>query len=246
MSLIRINGLLLSVLLAWMVAMAPMRAMAQQQYNTAGYTCNGVSKTCSTYALYRTFQAGETLQKVGGYFNKTATSISAVSGMSVMAPDAILTKGQFLYIPIDCSCKNVTSQMQVLHTIAPGDTFLQLSVTVFGALTTYQAMMAFNPTIDTVNLRSGDVITVPIFCACPTAAQIADGASFLLTHAVYPNETLAIISGYFGMTTAKLAAANQLDVNASLAENTTLLVPLGPCQHWLFHHHLRRVRTWGS
>ncbi|KAG0560393.1 hypothetical protein M758_10G173200 [Ceratodon purpureus] len=221
------DGLFLLVCLVCVAAMAPMRTMAQQQYNnTDGYTCNGLRKTCSTYALYRTFQQGETLQKVGGYFNQTPASVSNVSGLNVMATTAPLQMGQALYIPLSCSCQNVTSQMEVSHTIVSGDTYWLLSVTIYGGLTTYQAMEVLNPTYDVFNLQIGDVMKVGIFCACPTAAQIANGTNFLLTYTVYPGETLEIISGYFGIPAAQLGAANQLPLNASLGENTTLLVPL--------------------
>jgi len=116
--------------------------------------------------------------------------------------------------------------MQVQHTIASGDTFWLLSVTIYGGLTTYQAMMILNPTKDVYDLNIGDTIMVPIFCACPTETQIANGASFLLTHTVYPGETLDVVSGYYGISTAELSAANQIATNTSLTVNTTLLVPL--------------------
>jgi LysM repeat protein len=219
--------LFLVVVLVWAAAMVPMRAMAQQQYNnTDGYACNGVRKTCSTYALYRTFQAEETVQKVGGYFNKSAGSVSNVSGFNTMATTAPLRQGQALYVPLDCSCQNVTTQMQVAHTIVSGDTFWLLSVTIYGGLTTYQAMEVLNPTMDVFDLQIGDVMKVGVFCACPTAAQVANGTNFLLTYTVYPGETLDTISNYFGIPTAHLSAANQIASNTTLGENTTLLVPL--------------------
>ena len=209
-----------------MVCTAAMVGAQQQYNNTDGYTCNGQSKTCSTYALYRTFQAQESLQKVGGYFNQSAASVSNVSGLNLIAANAPLRQAQALYIPLNCSCQNVTSQMEVSHTIVSGDTFWLLSVTIYGGLTTYQAMEVLNPTMDVNDLHIGDVMKAGIFCACPTAAQLANGTNFLLTYTVYPGETLDIISGYFGIPTAELGAANELPMNASLGENTTLLVPL--------------------
>ncbi|KAG0566393.1 hypothetical protein M758_7G057800 [Ceratodon purpureus] len=221
------RGLLLGAILAWAVAMAPMSTMAQQQYNnTEGFTCNGRNRTCSTYAMYRTFQPQETLQKVGGYFNKTPASIANTSGMNTLATNARFREGQALYIPLDCSCQNVTQQMQVAHTIVKGDTYWLISVTIYGGLTKFPAIEILNPNKDVFNLTIGDTIKVPIFCACPTAEQIANGTKFLLTYNVYKGETLDVISGYFGITTAQLSAANQIAPNTTLGENTTLLVPL--------------------
>jgi serine/threonine protein kinase len=227
MAMGRRRGLILGAVLAWAAAMAPLSTMAEQQYNsTDGYTCNGKDRTCNTYALYRTFQAEESLQKVGGYFNKTPASVANVSGMNTLATNAKLRQGQALYVPLDCSCKNVTQQMQVAHTIVFGDTFWLLSVTIYGGLTTYEAMEVLNPTKKVTNLTIGNTINVPIFCACPTAEQIAHGTNFLLTYTVYPDETLDVISGYFGITTAQLSAANQIASNTTLGVNTTLLIPL--------------------
>lgn len=210
----------------WVAAMASM-ATAQVQYNnTDGYACTTPRQSCTAYALYRTFQGNESLSKVANYFNKTATSVANTSGVSNLSPTAGMRLGQPLYIPLDCGCHNVTQQMQVQHTIVSGDTFWLLSVTIYGGLTTWQAMVILNPTKDIYNLQIGDNITVPIFCACPTEAQTAAGTNFLLTHTIYAGETLSAISGYYGLTTSELAAANQIATNASLGENTTLIVPL--------------------
>lgn len=228
MTIARRRGfLILGPLLLWAVAMAPLKARAQQEYNVSeGYSCNGRYRTCRTYALYRTFQAQESLQRVGGYFNKTPASIANASGMNTLPTNAGLRQGQALYIPLDCSCHNVTQQMQVAHTLVSGDTFWLLSVTVYGGLTKYQAMEILNPTKNIFNLTVGDSIMVPIFCACPTAEQTANGTSFLLTYSVRADETLDVISGYFDITTAQLSAANRMALNQTLGENTTLLVPL--------------------
>jgi LysM repeat protein len=205
-------------------------AMAQQQYvnSTDGYTCNGRNSTCNTYGLYRTFQANESLEKVAGYFfNVTPETIANLSGMSTLDTAApTLPQGQPLYIPLSCICQNGTSQMLVPHVINTGDTFYLLSSTIYGGFTQYQAMEAFNPTLDVRNLSIGVTIRVPIFCACPTTAQLANGTNFLLTYTVYPDEPLDVISGYFGITTAQLSAANELSLDATLGVNTTLLVPL--------------------
>ncbi|KAG0578532.1 hypothetical protein KC19_4G030500 [Ceratodon purpureus] len=222
------NSILAAVLM-WAAAMTPMAAMAQQQYNNSeGYICNGASETCSTYGLYRTFQAGESLDKVAFYFNVSADLIANASELDsqYLSQRYTLARQQAVYIPLDCRCQNMTSQMLVPMTIITADTLWLISITIFGGMTKYQAMTAFNPTIDILNLMIGDTIQVPVFCACPTASQIADGVQFLLTHTVYPGESLDDISGYYGITVAALSAANKLATNVYLGVNTTVLVPL--------------------
>lgn len=216
------------LLMAFVLGSMSMTAMAQQQYNlTDGYSCSGAKKSCSTYALYRTIDGNQTLTKVGGYFNTTAASIASSSGISSnLTSSTLLQAQQPLYIPLSCACKNVTTQRDVLHTIVQGDTFWLLSVTIYGGLTTYQAIEVSNPTLVPTDLQIGQVITVPIFCACPTAAQLANGTKYLLTYVVFPGDTPSLISSYFNISTSKLLAANELTPNVTLGSNTTLLIPL--------------------
>ncbi|KAG0627253.1 hypothetical protein M758_2G186300 [Ceratodon purpureus] len=222
----RKRTLLLAIVLVWQAAMAPFRTMAQQPYNnTKGYSCNGRDRPCSTYAFYRTFQEQESVAKVASYFKIPPATVADLSGLTDLAPNAILPMGQPLYIPIDCRCHNVTSQMEVPYTIAPRDTFAMV-VAIYGGLTTYQAIMVSNPRLDVLSLVIGVTAVVPVFCACPTADQIANGTRFLLSYGVYPDETLEIISANFNITVAELSVANELPTNATLWVHTTLLVPL--------------------
>jgi hypothetical protein len=228
----RMGLLVATLLVVWVAAMAPLSAWAQQHYNdTEGYSCNGGDTTCTTYAFYRTYKEQESLATVAGYFNMAPAGIADGSGLSHLDPHAVLPQGQALYIPLDCSCAQnyvtrLTSQMQVPYIIHTGDTFSLVAMTTYGALTTYQALEVWNPRMDVTDLVIGDTMVVPIFCACPIAEQIASRTKYLLTYAVYPNETLDVISADFGITTRDLSAANQLPVDATLGNYTSLLVPL--------------------
>jgi serine/threonine protein kinase len=225
-------GLVVAILLVWAAIMAPLSAVAQQHYNdTWGYTCNGDVTTCTTYAFYRTYKEQESLVTVAGYFNMALAGIADGSGLSNLKPNAVLPQGQALYIPLDCSCTvtyvtSLTSQMPVQYVLQTGDTITLLATTMYGALTTYQAMMAWTPMKEVAELSPGDIIVVPIFCACPSSEQVASRTKYLLSYGVYPNETLDTISSNFGITTEELSAANQLAVDATLMTYTTLLVPV--------------------
>ncbi|KAG0568917.1 hypothetical protein KC19_6G051600 [Ceratodon purpureus] len=192
--------LLLAVVLVSEVAMAPFSANAQQQYDTFGYICNGLYETCSTYAFYRTF--GEEQDSVAGIafrFNVRMDTVAALNGLTYPESYAALPKGQPLYIPLDCTCHNVTSQMEVFYTISTIEDvakFDNVVSTIYGGLTTYQAIMVLNPGMAVSNPVLGDTAVVPIFCACPTEDQWFSRTDFLLTYSVYPDETLEIIRNY--------------------------------------------------
>lgn len=85
-----------------------------------------------------------------------------------------------------------------------------------------------NPTLVPTNLQIGQVIQVPIFCACPTTLQANNyGTNILLTYVVEQGDTLVRISNYFNITLAELCQANKLQLNfTGLVAYTTLLVPL--------------------
>lgn len=204
-------------------------SLAQQDYNlTQGYQCSGEKNSCRTYALYKTVDFSQTIAKVGGYFDADPSSIADLSGLIQGGLYSPLPAQQHLYIPLDCTCVNATMQKDVTHTILGGDTFWLLSITPYGNLTTYEAMEIANPTLVPTNLQTGQVIIVPIFCACPTTLQATDyGTKILLTYVVEQGDTLERISNYFNITRAELCAANKLELNyTGLIAYTTLLVPL--------------------
>ena len=204
-------------------------SLAQQDYNLSqGYQCSGEKNSCSTYALYETVDSSQTIAKVGGYFDADPWSVADLSGLSQSNIYGILPAQQHMYIPLNCTCVNATMQQDVTHTILAGETLYVLSITVYGNLTTYEAMEIANPTLVPTNLQIGQVITVPIFCACPTTLQATTyRTKILLTYVVEQGDTLERISNYFNITRAELSAANKLEPNYThLIAYTTLLVPL--------------------
>lgn len=204
-------------------------SLAQQDYNlTQGYQCSGEKNSCRTYALYKTVDFSQTIAIVGGYFDADPSSIANLSGLNQTDMYSLLPAQQHMYIPLDCTCVNATMQKYVKHTILARDNFFWVSITPYGNLTTYEAMEIANPTLVPAILLIGQVMTVPIFCACPTTLQANNyGTNILLTYVVEQGDTLVRISNYFNITLAELCQANKLQLNfTGLVAYTTLLVPL--------------------
>ena len=67
---------------------------------------------------------------------------------------------------------------------------------------------------------------MPLRCACPTAAQAAAGARFLVTYLVDVSDELAAVAARFGVDSATVAEANQLQPPFTIFPYTTLLIPV--------------------
>lgn len=214
------------VVLVMMIALGLSHgASAQQSYNDVnGYACTGQNLTCTTYAIYRTQSSQETFATVGNLFNLTAAEVARDSGMNLTT--AALAAKTALYIKLSCGCTNGTYRGTVTHKVVALDTYSALANNTYEGLTTYQAMEAANPAYLANALQPGQVLDVPLRCACPSASQTANGTNLLLTYVIFPQETLGIMSGYFGNSLADLEAANNVTATTVLQAFSTFLIPL--------------------
>jgi hypothetical protein len=96
--------LLISTLLIAALELHP--ASVQQQYNNVtGYTCTGVSQTCSASAYYRTHRTqgtNSTLNSTATRFNTTATAIASASALNTTSSNALLPADTPLTVPLAC------------------------------------------------------------------------------------------------------------------------------------------------
>lgn len=214
------------VVLVMMIALGLSNgASAQQLYNDVnGYACTGQTQNCTTYAMYRTQSSQETFTTVGKLFNLTAKEVANDSGMNLTT--AALAAKTALYIKLSCGCTNGTYRGTVTHKVVALDTYSALANNTYEGLTTYQAMEAANPAYLPTGLQIGQVLDVPLRCACPSASQTANGTKLLLTYVIFPQETLGIMSGYFGNSLADLEAANNVTATTVLQAFSTFLIPL--------------------
>lgn len=200
-------------------------ASAQQQYNNvSGYACTGAASSCQSYAFYRTQGGVSTLASIASIFNTSAAGIANASGIdpTQTTPFADQT---LIYVPLACSCANGTYHAPTRHTVAPSETMFIIANSTYQGLTTYQAIQAANPAVNVTAMEIGQVLNIPLRCACPSTAQRRAGARILLSYSIFPLETLSLISGRFNVSVAELEAANNV-TDPSLLAFTTLLIPL--------------------
>jgi LysM repeat protein len=216
--------LVISTLLIAALELHP--ASAQQQYNNVpGYTCTGVSQTCSASAYYRTQGTNSTLNSTATRFNTTAAAIASASALNTTSSNALLPADTPLTIPLACGCYNGTYQALTTYTVLPGDTMVFIANNTFEGLVTYQAIMAANTTVVPSTMQIGTKLEIPVRCACPTSAQVANGTASLLSYAVYPNEDLTSIGKKFNVSAAVLESANMWP-NTTVDAFSTVLVPI--------------------
>ncbi|CAK9222581.1 unnamed protein product [Sphagnum troendelagicum] len=209
-------------------------ACAQQAASSSNiYACTSLQQICSTSILYRTHSSEENLTSVSTLFNTSASIIANASGLSNLTSStaAPVPYATPFYIPVNCSCQNrsntQTYQTLVNRTIIYGDTF-DIVKNDYEGLTTDQAIIAANPTLDPTNLPIGASLSVPLNCACPSRRQLRRGDKLILSFVIFPNEIFSVVRSYFNLTPAQLAAANDLNASteSTLEYYTTLLVPL--------------------
>lgn len=192
----------------------------------AGYVCDAATPSCDTVAYFRV-QAGEyaTLSDISTrLFNTSSAAIASASGLS--SPNASVSIGQGLYIPLTCTCYGNHSSQNVSYTILPGDTFYKLANQTYEGLTTCQAIQDENPTLIVTNLQIGQVVTMPIRCACPSTAQKNRGITSLVTYPVADGDDINSVVDMFGITQQEFLAANNIsNSSAPLFAATTVLLP---------------------
>ncbi|XP_048535337.1 serine/threonine receptor-like kinase NFP [Triticum urartu] len=188
-----------------------------------GFNCsaNG-TYPCQAYALYRAGFAGVPLDlaAVGDLFGVSRFMLAHANNLSTSAAPAA---GQPLLVPLQCGCPSGSpnAYAPTQYQISSGDTFWIVSVTKLQNLTQYQAVERVNPTVVPTKLEVGDMVTFPIFCQCPTAAQ---NATALVTYVMQQGDTYASIAAAFAVDAQSLVSLNGPERGTQLFSE--ILVPL--------------------
>ena len=82
------------------------------------------------------------------------------------------------------------------YQIGPGDTYWIVSTTKLQNLTQYKAVERMNPTLVPTDLDVGTMVTFPVFCQCPAAA---DNATTLVTYVMQPGDTYVSVAAAFSV-----------------------------------------------
>ncbi|CAM6127023.1 unnamed protein product [Calypogeia fissa] len=157
-------------------------SQAQQLYDTGTYTCSDFgAQSCSAFALYRAQNDYTDLTSIATLFNTNETTLADLNSLPASGK---LAMGQTLIVPLTCICFNQTSYANLTHIIAAGDDFYDLNVNAFESLSTTEAVIEANPSLNYMDLVIGTEMVFPARCACPSQAQIGDGVEALVTYPV--------------------------------------------------------------
>ena len=246
--------LLFCILSGGVHVFAPLRVQAQQPYGSQiadctnthnasgllGYFCGaGAATSCPTFLTFTARGPYSTLATIGALLGADPATLVAPDAAAAAGggADAPLAAGTRVLVPATCTCtatpdpdggrfyqRNVST-----YVAAAGDTLLIIANDTFQGLTSCQALeaQALRGAPPQSLLAGQRLLPVPLRCACPTAAQAAAGARFLVTYLVDVSDELAAVAARFGVDDAQTVAdANQLQPPFTIFPYTTLLIPV--------------------
>ncbi|KAL8528596.1 hypothetical protein ACS0TY_006149 [Phlomoides rotata] len=188
-----------------------------------GYACNGLTRTCQAYL---TFRAQPPYNSISAISKLLLVNSSQLSRLNSLPENEALETNHMVLVPITCSCSGQNYQANTSYVIEHYDTYFLIANNTFQGLTTCQALRAQYGDV-TRNLYTGERITVPLRCACPTKNQHDDGVKYLLSYLITWRQSVSSISSKFQVDTGKTLAANQLtEQDHTIYPFTTLLIPL--------------------
>ncbi|XP_022751351.1 serine/threonine receptor-like kinase NFP [Durio zibethinus] len=185
------------------------------------------STSCSTYAAYfAQEQDFLDLQNISDLFGTSPQEIAKASNLD--SEDKQLFPGQLLLVPITCGCTRKHYFANITYDIKLADTYYIVSTTTFENLTNYIAVEDMNPALDPKNLHSGDKVVFPLFCKCPSKAQLENGTEYLISYAWQPNDNVWSVSAMFNASPVDIIQENKLNnyQNISLAAIPPLMIPV--------------------
>lgn len=209
---------------------------SQAQPSIDGYKCTATNQTnnststpypCQTYVLYRAQSPNFLdLASIGDLFSMSRLTIANPNNISMV--NSTLPPGQSLLVPIDCSCNFINSSFGSIsyaglnYTFLPGDSFWKVSTEYFQNLTTFQSVEVVNPNKEPTQIEIGEVIKFPIFCKCPTQAQLRNQLKYLISYVFQPSDNLSSVASRFNTTVRDIIDVNGNNSRAS----DTIFVPV--------------------
>ncbi|KAF9682314.1 hypothetical protein SADUNF_Sadunf05G0096000 [Salix dunnii] len=188
-----------------------------------GYSCNGLNKTCQAYLIFRSQPRYNNVASISTLLGSDPSQLSEVNSVSETKTFA---SNQLVIVPVNCSCSGEYSQANTSYIVQQDDSLFVIANNTYQGLTTCQALRNQRST-RTDNISSGETLTAPLRCACPTKNQSDLGIRYLLSYLITPGDTVSIISEQFSAETGKTLEANGLtEQNPNIFPYTTLLIPL--------------------
>ncbi|XP_062198215.1 lysM domain receptor-like kinase 4 [Phragmites australis] len=219
------------------------RARAQQPYGfeiadcpnqhnasgLLGYFCGGGgAPSCATYLTFNARPPYADLASVAALLGADAADLAAANSVG---ETATLAPGTKVLVPATCSCTATAEgrfyQRNATYVARSGDTLFIIANNTFQGLSTCQAVQAQGlGGAPATSLLAGQALAVPLRCACPSAAQAAAGARFLVSYLVEEFDDLSAVAARFGVDTQTVAVANELQAPYTIYPYTTLLIPV--------------------
>ncbi|OMO84239.1 hypothetical protein COLO4_22153 [Corchorus olitorius] len=118
------------------------------------------------------------LQNISDVFGTSPQEIARASNLP--SEYTQLFPGQLLLVPITCGCTRKHYFANITYDIKLGDTYYIVSTTTFESLVNWSLVEDMNPGLDPGKLQIGDQVVFPLFCKCPSKAQVKN--RILLIH----------------------------------------------------------------
>ncbi|KAJ7944350.1 LysM receptor kinase [Quillaja saponaria] len=199
---------------------------AQSPPNITDFSCPADSPSpCDTYVTY--FAQSPDLLRLGNIsdiFDVSPLSIARASNL--VSEDMKLIPGQLLLVPISCGCTGNRSFSNTTYEMKKGDSYYLVSIGSFQNLTNWSAVQDLNPHINPNLVPVGTKIIFPLFCRCPSKAQLAEGIKYLITHVWQPFDDVSQLAAKFNVSAANILNENNFQNNFSSAVNSPILIPV--------------------
>ncbi|ONK75974.1 uncharacterized protein A4U43_C03F22510 [Asparagus officinalis] len=188
-----------------------------------GYFCNGY-KSCQSFLTFNSRPPYQSVSSISTLLNSNPSQISQLNSVALDFSFPTNTK---VIVPVACSCSGAYYQANSSYVVKHLDTDFTIANNTLQGLSTCQALHQQNNYTSSSYLFSGNEITVPLRCACPTPAQRDNGVKYLLSYLVDAEDTVFLIGQKFGVNFTSILDANGLSqTNANIYPFTTLLIPL--------------------
>ncbi|MBA0861053.1 hypothetical protein Goshw_023951 [Gossypium schwendimanii] len=195
--------------------------------NGADFWCSRSSAPCPTYTAYFAQEPDYLdLQNIAKLFGTSPQEIARASNL--VSEDTRLFPGQLLLVPIICGCTRNHYFANITYDIKFGDTYYIVSTTVFEHLTNFTAVGDMNPSLDPKSLQVGDKVVFPLFCKCPSKAELKNETEYFISYVWQPNDDIWSVSAKFNASAPAIIDENKLNdyQDISLAVIPPLMIPV--------------------
>ncbi|KAI5008232.1 hypothetical protein ZWY2020_009280 [Hordeum vulgare] len=124
-------------------------------------------------------------------------------------------------VSAQCGCIGDNSFVNVT-----GDTFYAFALIGFENLTTPDVIQELNPQAVFNKLNVSQLVTVPLFCLCPTPTERSAGVQQEITYMWQPVDTMSWVSKLMGSDARAIAAANNVSADFTSTTMLQMLIPV--------------------